>query len=87
MPPDLQSGPFDRSGIPPTIYGDRREARLEVIAITHKAMLEDIAIADKAMLEDTMTNFQRTDRRSMRRASLNDHKNEYKWGPAGAKIA
>jgi hypothetical protein len=76
MPPDLQSGPFDRSGIPPTIYGDRREARLE-----------DKAIAHKAMLEDTVTNFQRTDRRSMRRASLNDHKNEYKWGPAGAKIA
>jgi hypothetical protein len=29
MPPDLQSGPFDRSGIPPTTYGDRRKAMLE----------------------------------------------------------
>jgi hypothetical protein len=30
-----------------------------------------------------VTNFQRTDRRPTRYASLNDHK----WGPAGAKIA
>ncbi len=46
MPPDLQSGPFDRSGIPPNNYPIR-----------------------------LVTNFQRTDRRSMRyRLPDTDHK-------------
>ena len=76
MPPDLQSGPFDRSGIPPTTYGDRR-----------KAMLEDTRDRHRAIREDNVTNFQRTDRPFVALRLPERSQNRFKWGPAGAKIA
>jgi hypothetical protein len=87
MPPDLQSGPFDRSGIPPTTYGDRRKAMLEDTRDRHRAIREDTNDRHRRSAKNTVTNFQRTDRPFVALRLPNDQKTRFKWGPAGAKIA